>query len=485
MAVNLFDAGFYRNANADLSRAGLTTDAQLLSHFQNFGINEGRSPSAFTDLNFYRSSNSDLASFNNRQAYEHLGQFGVAEGRQFSQFFDVNFYLAVNPDVNQAFGGNRERAYEHARGLGVNEGREFSPFIYDLNDYYLAVNPDLKQAFGDNRAKALEHLVISGVREGRSFSPFVDINYYLANNSDVNQAFGGDRYRAFEHLETFGLNEGRKLTPAFDVNYYRNTYSDLRNAGLTTNRQLYQHWVVFGAFNDGRSGTPDPGNSLNTALNLGNQDDNGTLFNGSINGSDTNDYYRFTLTNVRSISATLNNVNADLDLSLLDANGSSLLSSTSNNDTADGVTYFGLNPGTYYIRVYPGMIGASSTYNLGVNCSSIVDAGNTLSSALPLAGFDTPRSSGVIRDTVGGSDTNDYYKFIVNENLSFSASLSLFTADADLFLLNSNGSIIRSSTQTGTNTDSISNASLSPGTYYIQIQGFGSNTAYTLNAITA
>ncbi|MCC5660049.1 pre-peptidase C-terminal domain-containing protein [Nostoc sp. XA010] len=484
MAVNLFDASFYRIANADLARAGLT-DAQLVSHFQNFGIDEGRAFSAFADLNFYRSSNSDLASFNNRQAYEHLGKFGVAEGRQFSQFFDVNFYLDVNPDVKQAFGGNRERAYEHARGLGVNEGREFSPFIYDLNDYYLQVNPDLKQAFGDNRAKALEHLVISGVREGRSFSPFVDINYYLSNNSDVNQAFGGDGYRAFGHLQTFGLNEGRRFTPAFDVNYYRNTYSDLRNAGLTTNRQLFQHWVNYGAFSDERSGTPDPGNSLNTALNLGNQDDNGTIFNGFIGGSDTIDYYCFTLTDVRSISAGVGFLDADLDLSLLDANGNPLLTSSSFNNTGDGVTYYALNPGTYYIQVYPGVNDASSDYNLVVASSSILDASNTLSSALPLEGLNVPQSSGVFRDTVGGSDTNDYYKFIVDENLSLSASLSPSTADADLFLLNSNGSIIRSSMQSGTNTDSISNLSLNPGTYYIRIQGFSSNTVYTLNATTA
>ncbi|MEH1965506.1 PPC domain-containing protein [Nostoc sp.] len=485
MAVNLFDASFYRTANADLAKAGLTTDAQLLSHFQNFGIDEGRTFSAFTDLNFYRSSNSDLASFNNRQAYEHLGKFGVAEGRQFSQFFDVNFYLAVNPDVNQAFGGNRERGYEHARGLGVNEGREFSPFIADLNDYYLAVNPDLKQAFGDNRAKALEHLVISGVREGRSFSPFVDINYYLSNNNDVNQAFAGDRYRAFGHLETFGLNEGRRFTPAFDVNYYRNTYSDLSNAGLTTNRQLFQHWVNYGAFSDGRSGTSDPGNSLNTALNLGNQDDNGTIFNGSINNSDTNDYYRFTLTNVRTISATLNNLDADLDLSLLNVNGSVLLDSIKGSDTGEGVNYFALNPGTYYIRVYQGVSSASSNYNLVINCTSILDAGNTLSSALPVSGFNLPGSSGVFQDTVGGSDTDDYYKFIVDQTLSFNATLSPLSADADLYLLDSNGNNVRSSALSGTSADTISSVSLTPGTYYIRVDGLASNTSYKLNVYTA
>lgn len=46
MAVNLFDANFYRAANADL--AGVD-DAQAFSHFQTYGLNEGRAFSAFVD----------------------------------------------------------------------------------------------------------------------------------------------------------------------------------------------------------------------------------------------------------------------------------------------------------------------------------------------------------------------------------------------------------------------------------------------------
>ena len=66
MAVNLFDANFYRAANPDL--AGFS-DAQALSHFQNYGLSEGRAFSPFVNLNFYRSSNADLACLNNQQAF--------------------------------------------------------------------------------------------------------------------------------------------------------------------------------------------------------------------------------------------------------------------------------------------------------------------------------------------------------------------------------------------------------------------------------
>ena len=96
MAVNLFDANFYRAANPDLASLN---DAEALSHFQNYGLNENRPFSAFANLNFYRASNSDLASFNNQQAFDHLQNFGVAEGRPFSQFVDINYYLTDRKSV--------------------------------------------------------------------------------------------------------------------------------------------------------------------------------------------------------------------------------------------------------------------------------------------------------------------------------------------------------------------------------------------------
>ncbi|MEB3825909.1 hypothetical protein, partial [Phormidium sp. CCY1219] len=84
MAVNLFDANFYRAFNPDL--AGLD-DAQAFQHLLNIGLNEGRVFSPYIDLNLYRSSNPDLATAgltSNRQLYDHLQNAGVAESRVFS-----------------------------------------------------------------------------------------------------------------------------------------------------------------------------------------------------------------------------------------------------------------------------------------------------------------------------------------------------------------------------------------------------------------
>lgn len=79
MTVNLFNSNFYRFANSDLASL---SDAQALSHFQNYGLNEGRAFSPFVNLNFYRSSNADVAGFNNEQAFNHLQNSGVVEGRR-------------------------------------------------------------------------------------------------------------------------------------------------------------------------------------------------------------------------------------------------------------------------------------------------------------------------------------------------------------------------------------------------------------------
>lgn len=396
MGIDLFDANFYRAANPDLATAGLTTDTQLLSHFQNSGIDEGRLFSPFANINFYRSSNPDLAAAGlntNRQALEHLQNNGVAEGRRFSPLVDINFYLTANPDVNQAFGGSRERALEHLRDSGVAEGRIFSPFIgvedstsVDLTveasglNYYLAVNPDVNQAFGGNRNLALQHLELSGVAEGRSFSPFVDLSYYLSNNSDLNQAFKGNRVQGLEHLVNFGLTEGRRFSPAFDVNSYRNRYPDLREAGLTNNEQLFQHWVIDGALIDERSGTSDPGNSFGTALDLGSPALSITGFNDFVSGSDSRDYYRFTLNESRTLGVQLTGQSIDADLELLNANRTVLLESSASGSNAEAVSYISLNPGTYYLRI-SALTSNPSNYNLFVSILPSQVPGNTLNTA--------------------------------------------------------------------------------------------------------
>lgn len=440
MAVNLFNANFYRAANPDLAAVGLTTDALLSSHFQTNGLDEGRAFSPFVNLDFYRSSNPDLVADGylntNRQAFDDLQNFGVSEGRLFSEFVDINYYLSFNSDVNQAIGGDTELALEHLQNFGVSEGR--------------------------------------------SFSPYVDLDYYLSTNSDVNQVTGGNRARALEHLEINGVSEGRQFSPAFDVNFYRNTYPDLTSAGLTANRLLFQHWVSNGANLDDRSGTPDPGNSLDTALNLRTPPTSATLFNDFVSSSDTNDYYRLTLNESRDISLDIFGLSADLDLALLDNTGNAIASSSGDGAAGDSINYFGSNAGTYFIRVNQGVPDASSKYTIVTAVLPSQDPGADISDAYSL-GSAFPPSNTLIQGSVGGSDTDDYYEVSLSRNSSLNAQLTPKSANADLYLLNSSGATISSSTTGSTALDSIPSTSLTTGTYFVRISGSSDNTGYSLN----
>lgn len=183
MSVNVFDAGYYASVNPDLATAGLNTNEQLFSHFLNSGINEGRAFSAFVDLNFYRSSYSDLAPMTNRAAFDHLQNNGVAEGRRFSPFVDINHYLNTNADLQGVFGSNREGAFQHLATSGVVEPRQFSRSFDPA--FYRSVYADLAGQPNWNNVNLLEHFKGSGLNEGRQGSSSFAINTYKAENPDV------------------------------------------------------------------------------------------------------------------------------------------------------------------------------------------------------------------------------------------------------------------------------------------------------------
>jgi Type I phosphodiesterase / nucleotide pyrophosphatase len=249
MSANLFDANFYRSTYKDLAAL---SDSQALSHFQTFGIKEGRLGSLFFDPTFYKSSNSDLASLNGADLLNHAQNFGVKEGRRTSAFVDLNFYVSANKDLQQAFGSDREKALQHLQTFGLNEKRQFSQFV-NL-DYYSSNNSDINKAFGGEYTKTLQHLETFGIKENRQFSKFFSADYYLKNNADVNTAVKGDIGKALQHFETFGVNEGRKGNVTFDANYYRSKYSDLQAAKLS-NAQLFDHFQAYGQA-EGRQASP-------------------------------------------------------------------------------------------------------------------------------------------------------------------------------------------------------------------------------------
>ncbi len=70
-----------------------------------------------------------------------------------------------------------------------------------------------------------------------------DANYYRSVNSDLQQF---NDQQALEHFLTFGLNENRQFSRIVNLDIYRANHPDLAAAGLTTNRQIFEHLQEFG-----------------------------------------------------------------------------------------------------------------------------------------------------------------------------------------------------------------------------------------------
>lgn len=174
-ATQFFDPGFYRRNNPDLEAAGIRTDTELLQHFQNLGLDEGRKFSPFIDLEYYRSNNKDLeaANLTDRQLYEHFQRYGLDEGRNFSRFFDVKYYLENNPNVRERLGNNLtyRAAFADFQNAGIDAGDR--PSLIFNPKYYLANNPDLL-ALRFNYRQAFEHFQTRGPQEGRPASIWFD-----------------------------------------------------------------------------------------------------------------------------------------------------------------------------------------------------------------------------------------------------------------------------------------------------------------------
>ncbi|MBE9228097.1 pre-peptidase C-terminal domain-containing protein [Phormidium sp. LEGE 05292] len=122
---------------------------------------------------------------------------------------------------------------------------------------------------------------------------------------------------------------------------------------------------------DGKAILIEQDNSLSAARNIGTL--NGTQnFSDFVGTSDTNDYYRFSLSNNSNFSLTLNGLSADADVQLLDSNGNQIQTSALGGITAESITRT-LNAGDYYVRVYPWGSG-NTNYNLSLSAQSQITA---------------------------------------------------------------------------------------------------------------
>ncbi len=110
--------------------------------------------------------------------------------------------------------------------------------------------------------------------------------------------------------------------------------------------------------------------------------------------------------------------------------------------------------------------------------------GNTIANAFDI-GMLTGKAA--FRESVGTpTDREDNYKFTLSKNSRLTLALTDLSANVDLQLLDSKGTVIQTSAIAGNSAETISSGLLSAGTYYARLYSDGTNaTNYTLNLSAA
>lgn len=156
--------------------------------------------------------------------------------------FDADLYYSLYPDLQKAFGNNKEALYNHWLTFGINEGRRGS-YVFDAH-YYFAAYEDLRKAIGANCMNLYNHFKAFGIKEGRKGCNEFEAGTYAHYNTDL---YGTDYMKDLEHFISYGINEVRKTSSTFDVATYKNNYEDLRNAFGDNIKDYYKHYIMYGA----------------------------------------------------------------------------------------------------------------------------------------------------------------------------------------------------------------------------------------------
>ncbi|MCX7570659.1 M4 family metallopeptidase [Tumebacillus sp. DT12] len=146
-------------------------------------------------------------------------------------------------------------------------------------------------------------------------------------------------------------------------------FIDAKNATIQSATDLFgagsaEVTAVTNAWNNvGVGGAPTPGDAYepnDTQASAYGPITSGTTYNGTINTSSDNDFFKFTTGASGAISLSLTSLPADYDLYLYDANGTQLARSWNGGTSAESISYTASAAGTFYVKVI-GYNGASSS----------------------------------------------------------------------------------------------------------------------------
>ena len=215
--------------------------------------------------------------------------------------------------------------------------------------------------------------------------------------------------------------------------------------------------------------TDKAANDYKTALDISNLDN-------WVGFGDTTDFYKLTMTNAGTLSLGLTGLAGNADLSLLSSTGTVLKSSSNTGTTSEAINNIALLAGTYYVKVAAGASVNDASYNLTntIKYCPTDKAANDYKTALDISNLD---------NWVGFGDAADFYKLTMTNAGTLTLGLTGLTGNADLSLLSSTGTVLKSSSNTGTTPETINNVALLAGTYYVKVAAGTSvnDASYTLS----
>jgi hypothetical protein len=354
---------------------------------------------------------------------------------------------------------------------------------------------------------------LTGTRTFNDFVGVVDpVDYYrftLADTSAISLLLNGLTQSSLYTRIIYDRNNNGLIDNG-EVLYNRSAFvgsNGIINATLGAGTyfvEVYPDWNVNSSYNLELTATPrpsslpfDPGNTLNTAYNLGTL--TGTrILNDFVGVVDPVDYYRFTLADTNAIGLVLNGLTQSSLYTriIYDRNNNGLIDNGEvlYNRSAfvgsNGIINATLGAGTYFVEVYPDW-NVNSSYSLELTAtprpSSLpFDPGNTLNTAYNLG---TLTGTRILNDFVGVVDGVDYYRFTLADTSAIGLVLNGLTQSTlytrIIYDKNNNGLIdngeILYSRSAFVGSNGIINATLGAGTYFVEVYpDWNVNSSYSL-----
>ena len=242
-----------------------------------------------------------------------------------------------------------------------------------------------------------------------------------------------------------------------------------------------------------RSKKIDPGSDAENAHDLRKIGKSPTTYNEKIGyrsgGSrDKSDYYKFTLQGQKKqkfndLNIVLDGLNANANIQLFDEDGKTIIDQSRKKGKREEEINQILNNGTYYLNVQA-QGKAKTQYSLSLSSDQVKDEDGKRKDAQDLGSL--KKKPQRIKDDIGfqlGSvrDQKDFFEFSVNRDSEVTITLDALKEDANLKLLNKQGSLLFSSSNENREKEKI-NTILEKGKYFVEVAPeSGDRTNYMLS----